>query len=58
MINVQLLYDMEERVDLDDGWLNNTCTNILNDNNQYTATISIILSNDEKLRQLKKQYNK
>ena len=56
MINVQLLYDMEERVDLDDGWLNNTCTNILNDNNQITATISIILSNDNKLHQLKKQY--
>ena len=56
MINVQLLYDMEETVDLDDGWLNSTCTNILNDNNQDTATISIILSNDEKLRQLKKQY--
>ena len=56
MINVQLLYDMEERVDLDDGWLNTTCTNILNDNNQITATISIILSNDNKLQQLKKQY--
>ena len=56
MINVQLLYDVEERVDLDDAWLNSTCTNILNDNNQITATISIILSNDNKLQQLKKQY--
>ena len=56
MINVQLLYDMEETVDLDDGWLNSTCTNILNDNNQIKATISIILSNDNKLQQLKKQY--
>ena len=56
MINVQLLYEMEETVDLDDGWLNSTCTNILKDNNQISATISIILSNDNKLQQLKKQY--
>ena len=56
MIDVQLLYDMEKAVDLDDGWLNSTCTNILNDNNQITGTISIILSNDNKLQQLKKQY--
>ena len=49
MICVQLVNDMEEITDLGDNWLQITCKNILNDNNQDTATISIILSNDEKL---------
>jgi len=56
MISVQLINDMEAMADLGDNWLHTTCKNILNDNNQDTAAISIILSNDEKLRQLKKQY--
>ena len=56
MIKVQLAYEIEETADLDDVWLNSTCKNILNDNNQDTATISIILSNDKKLLKLKKQY--
>ena len=56
MISVQLIYDMEDTTDLDDDWLNSTCKNILNDKNQNTATISIILTNDKKLLQLKKQY--
>ena len=56
MIKVQLAYEIEETANLDDVWLNSTCKNILNDNNQDTATISIILSNDKKLLKLKKQY--
>ena len=56
MISVQLAYDIEETADLDDNWLNCICNNILNDNNHDTASISIILSNDVKLLQLKKQY--
>ena len=56
MISVQLIHDLKEISNLDNDWLNCICNNILNDNNQDTATISIILSNDEKLRQLKKQY--
>ena len=40
MIKVQLIYDIDEKVDLDDGWLNSTCKNILNDNNQDTAVLS------------------
>ena len=47
---------MEEITDLDNNWLNSICKNILNDKNQDTANISIIISNDEKLLQLKKQY--
>ena len=56
MISVQLIYDMEETADLDDDWLNSTCKNILNDKDQNTADISIILTNDKKLRKLKKEY--
>ena len=56
MISVQLIYDMEETADLDDDWLNSTCKNILNDKDQYTATISIILTNDKILLQLKNKY--
>ena len=56
MISVQLIYDMEEIADLDDDWLNSTCKNILNDKDQNTATISIILTNDKKLLQLNNKY--
>ena len=56
MISVQLIYDIEKATDVDNDWLNSTCKNILNDKNQNTATISIILTNDKKLLQLKKQY--
>ena len=56
MIRVQLIYDIDEIANIDDNWLNSTCTNIMNDQKQIKATISIILSNDEKLLQLKKQY--
>ena len=56
MISIQLIYDIEETADLDDDWLNSICKNILIDKNQNTATISIILTNDKKLLQLKNQY--
>ena len=56
MISVQLVYDIKETADVDNDWLNNICKNILNDNNQDTAFISVILSTDEKLRQLKNIY--
>jgi len=56
MINLKLIYDIEEIVELDSNWLNSICNKILNDQDQDTATISIILSNDEKLLQMKKQY--
>jgi len=56
MISVQMIYDMEETAEFDDDWLNRICKNILNDKDQYTATISIILTNDKTLLQLKNQY--
>ena len=56
MIRVQLIYEMEETADLDDDWLNSICKNILNDKDQNTANISIILTNDKKLLQLKNKF--
>ena len=56
MISVQIIFDIKEIADLDNDWLNSTCKNILNDKDQFTATISIILANDKKLLQLKNQY--
>ncbi len=58
MISVQLIYDIEKTANIDNNWLNSTCKNILNDKNHDSATISIILTNDKKLIQLKKQYFK
>ena len=56
MISIKLVYDIEETARPDDDWLNSICKNILNDKNHDTAVISIILSDDEKLQQLKKQF--
>ena len=56
MLNVQLIYDIEVTADIDDDWINSTCKNILNDNNKNTVSISIILTNDKKLLQLKNQF--
>ena len=49
MINVGLIYEIDEKPSIDDCWIRSTCTNILNDHNQDTAAISIILANDNKL---------
>ena len=56
MISVQIINDIEKSTDLDNQWLKTTCKNILNDKGHDTASIFIIFSNDEKLRQLKKKY--
>ena len=56
MISIELVYDIEETAGPNVDWLNSICKNILIDKNQNTATISIILTNDKKLLQLKNQY--
>ena len=56
MIRVQLEYDIDEKADIDDNWINSISKNILNDKDQDIASISIILTHDKKLLQLKKQY--
>ena len=56
MITVRLEYDNTEKPDIDENWICNICENILMDSNQDEASITFIISNDDKLRKLKKEY--
>ena len=56
MITVYLEYDNVEKPDIDENWIRSICENILKDNNQLEAVVTIIFSNDSKLRKLKKEY--
>ena len=56
MITVQLEYDDTEKPDIDENWVRSVCENILMDSNQDEASITFIFSNDDKLRELKKEY--
>ena len=56
MITVRLETDNVEKPDIDENWIRSICENILKDNNQPEAVVTIIFSNDSKLRKLKKEY--
>ena len=56
MITVYLEYDNVEKPDIDENWIRSICENILKDNNQPEAVVTIIFSNDSELRKLKKEY--
>ncbi len=56
MINMQLVYDIKEPTDLDDRRLQTVCQNILQDNHHIHGNITLIISEDKKLRKLKKTY--
>ena len=56
MINVQLEYDQVDKPPLDKKWIQTICETILSDNKHDEANITIIFSNDSKLRKLKKEY--
>ena len=56
MITVRLEYDNTEKPNIDENWVRSVCKNILMDSNQDEASITIIFSNDDKLRKLKKEY--
>ena len=56
MIKIQLEYDHVEKPQLDDKWIQSICETILHDNKQDEAIITIVFSNDSKLRKLKKEY--
>ena len=56
MITVRLEYDNTEKPDIDENWVRSVCENILMDSNQDEASITFIFSNDDKLRELKKEY--
>ena len=56
MIKIQLEYDHVEKPPLDDKWIQSVCKTMLHDNKHDDATITIVFSNDSKLRKLKKEY--
>ena len=56
MITIQLEYDDVERPKIDTNWIHSVCKNILMDSNHDKASITFIFSNDDKLRNLKKEY--
>ena len=56
MITVQLEYDDTEKPDINKNWIHSICENIFVDRKVNEASITIIFSNDYKLRMLKKEY--
>ena len=58
MIKTQIVHEVDEQVNLDEKWLNTLWEKILNDNNKIKGVITIIISGDEKLRELKNIYFK
>ena len=56
MITVQLEYDDVEKPDIDENWVRSVCKNIFMDSKENEASITIIFSNDYKLRNLKNIY--
>ena len=56
MIQVKLEFDSNVAKEVDTNWINIISTYIFNDNNHINANITIILSNDARLYELKKKY--
>ena len=56
MITIQLEYDDVAKPKIDVDWIHSVCENILMDGNHDKASITFIFSNDDKLRNLKKEY--
>ena len=56
MIKTQIVHEVDEQVNLDEKWLNTLWEKILNDNNKIDGEITIIISRDDKLRELKNIY--
>ena len=56
MITIQVEYDKIDHPAFDESWIHTVCQSILNDKGHDKAAITIIFSNDSKLRKLKKEY--
>ena len=56
MITVRLEYDNTEKPDINENWIRSICENMFVDSKENEASITIIFSNDYKLRKLKKEY--
>ena len=53
MIDVQVEYDNVEKPNIDENWVSSICENIFLDSKVNEAFITIIFSNDYKLRKFK-----
>ena len=56
MITIQLEYDDVKKPNIDESWIRTICENIFLDSKENEASITIIFSNDRKLRMLKNKY--
>ena len=56
MINIHILNKSSEFPNLDEKYIHSICNNIMNENNHDYSGITLIITNDNKLRELKKKY--
>ena len=56
MINIQITSEIQDEVNIDDEWLSIVCKKIFNDNNKINGDISIVISDDDKLRKMKRDF--
>ena len=56
MIDVNIVYEVDRRADIKDNSFNKICEGVFNDKNHEKANITLILSGDEKLRELKNTF--
>ena len=56
MIDVNIVYDVDPKTDIKDNSFNKICEKIFHDKNHEEANITLILSGDEKLRELKNTF--
>ena len=56
MIDVNIVYEVDRRADIEDNSFNKICEDVFNDKNHEQANITLILSGDEKLRELKNAF--
>jgi len=56
MINIQITSEIQDEVNIDDEWLSVVCKKIFNDNKKTNGDIIIIISDDDKLRKMKRDF--
>ena len=56
MIDINIVHDVDSITDIKDNSFNKICKNIFHDKNHEEANITLILSGDEKLRELKNTF--
>ena len=56
MINIQIAYEIQDEVNIDEEWISIICKKIFNDNKKINGDIIIIISDDDKLRKMKRTF--